>query len=815
MSNGQLRILGILLSISVSVGAGAQPAASQPATTQPAVAESAGPAGTDTERIERLIALIEGQNSPAARRTGVHELLLIEPRAQIQTRLLAILDGANLPAQTAIAEVLAAEPHHLDPRFVDPFVKILSSSDEDARMAAATALAMYPDDSGLDRLRAFVADTEQPLSTRTLVIETLGRLARRSTVALLVEWLDAPESTLRECALATLERATGMSFEGDADTARTWWVSERDLPPAEWQQHQIHRLVALVRQNRQQLGALETRLAKALRTAYQRTPDAERPVILASYLKDPLTTVQLLGLELVEAQLADGKSIPPEVNASVRGLLSTSEAAVRAAAVRAVVAQRDPADGDGLLAMLAKERHAEVRIALVNGLGYVGNAGAVAPMLDQLERPDGRLESEILTTLGRLAEREQIDAASRPRVVQTLLKVLDRCPAGEIVKRERTLWAMSRVADPQFLPVFVAALDARESVGVRQAAVRGLAVLDDASATAALVTATADPDVLVRRQAVELLARWAAKGADDGVVQALFGRLATSQESDEAIRQSAWDGACRALGRRPIQDIERWMAQLPEDGASRARRAIQLLELEAQQLKTPETRAPLGLVQARIARQQVDLGEIDAALTSFDGALLNLHQAGATEAPAVAAELIRLALLNGRYTDVLAEGIRALNPPLNGQAVWDGLRETLEQRLVPEHAEQTVAALVLLHDVPPIAWPEGVVRSIEEMTGKAVAVLAEVDARRVNEWLAALDANPEDQAAKDGIVALGVRSVPALRERLRAIVTAEPPDAAAERRLHDLLKQVASGWLGFAADAPREDKLKALDALNG
>ena len=47
---------------------------------------------------------------------------------------------------------------------------------------------------------------------------------------------------------------------------------------------------------------------------------------------------------------------------------------------------------------------------------------------------------------------------------------------------------------------------------------------------------------------------------------------------------------------------------------------------------------------------------------------------------------------------------------------------------------------------------------------------------------------------------------------LKTVINTEPPDAAAEKFFHDLLKTVAPTWPGFTPEEAKEDKLKAIDA---
>lgn len=788
---------------------------SPPSTSQPATQ----PSPADRERFERLVRLIEDQNSPEARRTGVRELLLQPwPAEWIRARLVGVLDGPNAAARAAVAAVLAELPGHLHPDYLDPLTNTLALDDEAARQAAAFALASFADDRGINRLRFFVLSEEQPLAARLQVLEALGSAARRPAVAALFVLLDAPEPAIRQAALTAINHATGMDFDGNADAARAWWAQTREMPVAEWQQLQIQRLVAQDRRREAQLALIENRLARALRTTYLRTPEAERGALLMSYLGDEAEAVRLLGLELIQNLLAEGKTLSPELAAAARELLSAGSPRLRAAATRAVAALRDPADAERFLEMLTREASPEGRLALINGLGYVGPAAAVAPLCEQLSDPDPRIVTETLTALGRLAEREIIGADQRPHVVAALLAVFERSTPKDIAVRERVLWAMSRVAAPEFRPALLAALDAEEAVPVRRAAIRGLAALDgsnqaDVDVADALITATADADVGVRRPAVELLAK---RAVTDAHLQALFARLAVAQESEEAIRAAAWEGVVRVLGGRTPEDIERWIGKLPENGPTRHRRTLELLQLALTRVgEGEEQRAARGLLKGRIARQQAALGEAEAALATTQEAVELLQAAGHPQTAPHVGRWIALALEHLLYTPELVQRIQQLAPPPDDQLVWEQVRPMIAQRLTPARVEAAVNALEALQALPPLAWSEPVQADIAALDQQARGLLAEVDAQRVDAAIGKLLADAEDADAQASLRALGPRAIPQLRARLQAVIQDEAGDAGLEALLLKWARELQPDWGSYAIEAPREEKLRALERLSG
>ncbi len=794
----------------------------------------------DASRFADLLALIEGQNPPAARRTGTRELLR-QHWPETATRLAAILRGSNRLAKTAVALALSDLPEHIVPEFTEPLLAMLADDDPAGREAAAAALAAGREDHVLPRLRSLALNADHPMGTRLASIDTLGRMTRREAVAILAELVARRSSSVAASALAALERATAQDFQGDIDAALTWWQQARATNAAEWQRLQIKRLARQNRTIEQRVRGLEQRLVHALRENYIRTPEAERPALLNAHLTDVSAVVRGLGLALVQSELAQRRTLSPETIAHTREMLSAIEPTVRAAAVRTVATLRDPADGDRFRRMLASERQRTVREALINGLGYVGAVSAVPELLAELASSDPGIASETVTALGRLAERDVLDETTRIEIGSALLARAQATPSDAHAMRERLLWAMSRVGDPRFAIQFVAAIDTPESSTVRLAAVRGIAVLIDpktvkpngATSQAAdtevgrtpenggslsprelidaLMPATADLDPTVRRAAVETLGQFASSAAH---AEALLARVSSEQETEESIRVSAWRGVVRAIAARPPNEFRSWLERVPGDEETRDRLSIELLRAAEKALAAqPDARGELGWVRTRLAEHRVRLGELEEAVSVYLAALEDLHAAEAPELSGVAIELLRIALVSGRYDERIAAALAGNNPAVDGKLLWEGVREEVERRLEPDSVDQAIAMLAALQANPPASMPADVQAMLAETFGRARQVRAAADVEKVNAALEALRQKPDDQPARETITKLGARAVPALRARLRAALQSEQPNPDSIQQMHDLLRALLPTWPGFPADAGPAEKLKAIESI--
>jgi HEAT repeat protein len=701
-------VIGVLVLVTAICAVGQE--ASQPATPS---------APTNQERLNDLLALIEGQNTPEGRRTIVRELLL-QRWPETTPRLLSLLNGTNGPAKIAVATVLADLPQFLDPVYVEPLIAMLADADPAVRQAAAGALAAYPNNGVTTRLLRLALDREQPRPARLAAIAALGSMTNHDAVEGLVAVLNDPDPGIAQAGLTALSQATAMEFN-ETGAARAWWDESSALPREAWQQLQIDRLVRKDRETHRRQEALETRLAKALEASFLRAPDAERVTLLAGYLADASSMVRLTGLRLAQMQLAEGKSLPAELQDRIRDLLNSPEPREQAAAVQTVASLRDPRDAERFMAMLETTRSREVRLALLNGLGYVGTGAVAELLLRVLDEPDEPCAAEAVAALGRLAERGVLDAELRDKVAVALLRAFDKTQPSQAA-RERVLWAMGNLADVRFGATFVAALERRENVAVRLAAVRGIASLKNPQLGDALAEAVSDPDPAVRKAAIETLAQLGSSGSDKQV-QALWERVISPQETDETVRQLAWRSVLEILSKGPTEDLERWIARLPGNTVQDTQRRVELLGNLAQILQQtePVDRGRLGLIRARLAAQCVRLAQPAEAVSAYVAALDDLHAAKAEAVHRVALELIRYALLNSRYDNTVAEALAGAVPATaERNLLWQAAKAEVEARLTPAGVDQALAMLMALEQHPPGAWPAEALQELAQLRARAV-----------------------------------------------------------------------------------------------
>lgn len=787
---------------------------------------------SELQRYENLLGILEGQNSPQARRTGARELL-IQGWPEAPSRLTAILRGSNRPARIAVALALSDVPERLTAEYLDPLFEMLNDGEEDARKAAAQALAAAADSSVITRLKMIAVSRERPILERRAAIESFGQMTQREAVLILFEVLTDPNPEISDAALQTIEQMTGQDFSGNTELAQSWWNAIKTKTDSQWQKIQIERLIRLNRAREQRCRDLEARLATTLRDAYFRTPEAQRPPLLSSFLTDNAVAVRRMGLALVQSMLAEGKLPPNEFVLQVRDLMNAAEPDVRAAAIQTVTTLRDSADAVALQTMLKTEQNRLVRRALVNGLGYVGTADCLSMLLEQTQSADAAIVNESVTAIGRLIERGVLDAALKEQASHALYSQYEATPREDAAARERLLWALSRLTEPRLADVFIACLNPSETAPVRLAAIRGIIQLIDprsgrsngngngntATQTArpnsntsrlldALAPLVEDPTADIRRACVETIAQFA---MSDTRIDTLWPRLDPSRESEETIRQAAWRGVLRVLSKRPYAEIAARLERLPGDDATRRTLTIEILQAALENRGDDPSDNEPARIHAHLAVEYAVTGQIEPAMSNYISALDKASASNPPHTQQIALELLRLAIRTGRYDAQLAAVLNDVNPALDGAALWETARAEIERGMTAGNLDQMIVTLDALRSYPLAHFPPDARTAIENSLQQAHRIQYESDILLIDALLKQMREKPEDTRAQESVATLGDRAIPHVRTALRSALSEENTDQHWVERLTSLFKTLQPDWTGFTPDATLEHKLRSLE----
>ncbi len=666
-----------------------------------ACASGAG-AGAQTPPEQSWIDRLSGATSDAARDAVLDDLIRTTDNPIPAVRAILTSDRADWRVPLAVR--LWRDPEAMRPAYVDPLIRMLFSAEEAERTASARALSIEP--GCLDRLVAIADQAQNPVAARRAATRALGWIGTRSAAEQLVRGVGSgSDGALVATRLEALQAFTHRRLT-TVEHVERWWQDAGGLSEAAWQRRQVARAARETRALRDRHQTTIRRLVATLRENYLRIPESERFQALQGFVTDTLPEVRLLGLELIQILVGEGQTIEAALGSAMHELLRDADSRVRAAAVRAMVTTRNPTNADRFRQMLANEGNAPVRLALINALGYIGDESAVAPLLALVGSDDAEA-AEAVSALGRLIERDVARVDSRERIGQALVAWIDRHPESTNGIYERVLIALGALRSPDSFERLVAALQS-PSAGAQLAAIRGLAVFGDPRAVDAVASVVDSPDVGVRRAAIELLAQ---QGQRDAHLDALWRHAFAGVEPEETIRRPAWEGALRLLKTRPIDVVLARLDQLPapEDTNGRAITLLRTAEavLAGRELTVAEQRAR-GELRTRLARRLARTGSAEDAIATYRAALADFHAAAPENVSETGAQLVVLAIESGRYNDELVDALRAGNPPLDANVVWNKIALRFEELRARQETEAARRLLEAFRGRPPVALPADV-----------------------------------------------------------------------------------------------------------
>lgn len=759
------------------------------------------------DQLRKWVRYLTEDNTITTRKTACADMLATGGPEAVDALVDVLSRGPDATAKLAICETIAVQQ---DPpaAFVEPLRALLDNSDTRLREAAAAALGAYRDGAVVEALARDVADSEAPLSRRVAAIQALTYVQDvAKAIGVLIESLDDPDKRIRSEVISALPRLAPVDFGPDAAAWRQWWNNGRaDL---------LNGLSKKLRQQERQQEVLEARYLELLGALFAKTPDDQRDAQLFEWFKSPFAIERCSAVTLVHERLRDGKLPSAAVAAAIRKMIDDPDARLRREVVLLIRDLRQADDASLLLGRLQQERDRAVKPAIYSALGRLGAATAIPVCIAGLNDPSEDVVAEAVTALGWLVQQYReaggVDVSSAVAAVKTRFRPLPTTPD----LRERVVDAMAKMKDPAFASVLrQEAGDDEPSAAVRVAAVRGLGLLADTANIDIVAARLTDKDAGVREAAAKAMG---SLGSTPEHLKRLAAQLDLAAEPIKTIQALIWESYRAIFARLSTTDE---LAVLKDFNSKSdpvaAERFVQLItsierKLAAMAPPPPELagiRVQMGDALARINRDE------DAA-TAYEKALPLMAGAPVEKQHGVYLKMVR-SLLRAGLADKAIKLIPAdQNPKKPGaDMIAQTFTEHIESLLA---ANKPDAAIELLDKLqaggsPPLGL--GSASRLKDLRRDAVQIQRTKDRENIQKWILELKSGGEAATnASVMIRQLGIRAVGPLKAEARKLISGGSKDAALERTLVDVLKQIVPTWPGYKADSKTEDKLKAIQSL--
>lgn len=796
--------------------------ASQPTTAVAGAAETLPGSAPSPQEINDLFALLTANNTPQARRLGARKLLdVVLP--QVNARLIGVLraDPPDVLAQVALCQAIA-DSERLTPDFIDPLLDLLDAEQPDLRDAVIDALRRFDDDTVITRLRPMATNGALPVERRLAVISALGALGEHPVaVSTLVALATENYGLIQTAALEALNPVSNIEF-ADAAEAAAWWAKRESMPLLQWTREVGDKRAMRIRRLRREKSLLTARLTTAYREAFNRLPEIDRPQKLLSYLGDTLPEIRELGLDLVNAMITDRRDVGLEIKNRLLEMIADPESTIRRKVAPIIGDLRLTVAVDQLLEVLNVESDHRVRAAVVMAIGRLDGRQAVPVLLDRLQHDVPPVVAEAAPALANLARSVGgEDPGLEERIIHAILLRYERIPRRDDVLRLRFLEAMARIGTEVFRPVFKAELSTDRPLSIRRSAVAGLGGFGDLAAADDVIPLTTAPEPEIRLAAVAALGKC---GRREGDLQVLALRIDGSGESDQAVRQRAWE-AYEEITQRlpPLDHLRIAQAFAGVNGRQGDLRRLELLtalrdsEQRFAQLKLSEADRRVELLDA-VADVCVRLGDYAAAAANLNQAM---ELIGNPEDPRYRAMAVRsvVALVSASETKVAVDRIRALTDgetsdgelldtaPL-AAAVLDHVKARVDSMSDSASYADSTRMIDALFEVKD-AIDGGFGDRLSELRKAAHTKRAQI----IDGLLEALGSDPQAESKLLGFRTAVV--LPRLHAKLAAITTSSTPKQPGEERLVQLAKRLAPGWQGYVIGCLPEERAASIAALEG
>lgn len=622
-------ILFLVLLVGLWGPAGAQ-------ETAPAPAEEAARAEVGKQIRIYKTTLLEGKD--AQTRLDAATLLLFNGNGEARAEVLSVLrDESHPEARAAICKALTVAREDRKQvankeEFIEPLVAVLSTEKDHYRAElAAQAFLMFTYDAVRGQLERLASDPNSPKTARVNAVRTLKYQPDERAIYTLVDLLGGSDA---EIAAESKEALKLLGIDVPSDPNGTEALIERLKrrgPEAYLKNPMILRNWLLSREQRIQelttaLASWEQKYLAALGRLYDaQTDEKSRSELLSQQLKSPESNVKLWVLgKLEELRQGTGKrTLSPELEGMLLGLISHRDKAIRLATANLLTLMRELDSTKQLLAQLQVEEDGEVKHGLFVALGYacyyasqpassvkvsedvrrqtlelavafLGEADAEkarsgADVIRMLLEQDGLEPAEVDKYLTALAERYRqanpgANEGLRGELLGAMAGLCGQRSVDKVRTRAATLYGL----------VFEEGLgDGVESV--RQAAVDGLTNIDRSAALRRLrADFPNDPSAAIRVKVVDLAGEIG--GPDD--LEWLSKKLGAPGEGE-----AAWQAMQKILRRSGTDVMDAWASRFETstgpNGLSPGQR-ISFLTLFEQKIRGENKPAKLRDVRVKL-----------------------------------------------------------------------------------------------------------------------------------------------------------------------------------------------------------------------
>lgn len=319
-----------------------------------------------------------------------------------------------------------------DVRYLQPLLDALAAEQQPIRQAAIETVSALPVAVVQDALLRTANDKTMLALRRQAAVETLGRLASKSSVTSLFQLLASDSANVRQAAESSLRDISGQDFGADLNQWKRWWQAYDALNETEWQSTRLRFFADRSRRLRDELDQAETTLLLLHKELLEKVLPADLATTLGNLSNNTYPAVRELAVSKIAEQFSRKDLDQPSKKVYTDVLLTLSKDANAKVQQRAVVAleRADSPEVYRRLIDLLRAPSPKVRAAAARSLGnYRGNIPLPATLESTLTALEQSLRDSTPSVVAQAAT--SIGALRLPRSSLLLAKLLKH-PTDEV-----------------------------------------------------------------------------------------------------------------------------------------------------------------------------------------------------------------------------------------------------------------------------------------------------------------------------------------------------------------------------------------------
>ena len=403
-----------------------------------------------------------------------------------------------------------------DSRALDCIIDLLTSENEEVRIASADALGNIRTKKAIEEMADVLLDNRKPVESRILVTGALAKTRSREAVMPLINVLESDNNDLQIAAHDALVEITKQSNGKAKSFWQEWWDRNKVKTREQWLEDIVDKLEegfkTLKDENNLLRDEIVEKTIKILKT--NKESDNTKPLIDALNSEYQAVRIYAAG------ELANNKD--PEVVKIFVDLISDDDTEIRVLAVNVLGKIGGVSELKDLISAL-QDKETRVRESAARSLGKLGKKEAVFDLLSALSDSAGSVVCAAVEALGELRADEAVEplinlfSSEDPKIRESSIVALGKFQDNRAIdplinslkdKDERVRWyaadTLGKTGTKKAVLPLIALLS-DESARVRESTAAALGFIGDESAVEPLIKLLKDVDNRVAEKAADML----------------------------------------------------------------------------------------------------------------------------------------------------------------------------------------------------------------------------------------------------------------------------------------------------------------------